>query len=360
MKYRYKPVQLRIILLIILVSGIGCDINEKKKKIIIIEEEDHFADASYQELGLLRLSEYGFFETPLKELIPKTNVFPYDMNTPLFTDYALKKRFMYIPQGIAVKYEEKEALDFPVGSVLIKNFYYDDKQLLNQKGKIIETRLLIHEEEGWKALPYIWNVEQTEAFLEITGGDKEVSLVDKGAFNYSIPNMAQCKSCHEVNGRIAPIGPTARQLNKEVHGKNQLLVLSESNILEGLPDITKVQRLVVWDNENSGPLDKRARAYLEINCGHCHRPEGPGKNSGLDLTIFSASDHSLGIFKGPIAAGAGSGGLNFDIVPGDPEESILTYRMESNDPGVMMPELGRKLIHTEGVELIKQWIKSMN
>ena len=360
MKYRNKLIGLLIISCIPLFLGTSCDVNEKKKKIIIIEEEEYPGNTSYQELGLLRLSEYGFFETPLKALIPQANVFPYEMNTPLFTDYALKKRFIYIPKGKVAKYVDKEVLDFPIGSVLIKNFYYDDQQLSNQNERIIETRLLIHEEAGWKALPYIWNEEQSDAILEITGGEQEVSLADQGTFSYSIPNMAQCKSCHELNGNIAPIGPTARQLNKEVQGKNQLLKLYEAQVLEGLPDINNVPKLAVWNDDNSSPLNKRARAYLEINCGHCHRPGGPGKNSGLDLTIYSPSDHSLGIFKGPVAAGAGSGGLKFDIVPGNPDASILAYRMESMDPGVMMPELGRKLIHTEGIALIKQWIKSMN
>jgi hypothetical protein len=130
-------------------------------------------------------------------------------------------------------------------------------------------------------------------------------------------------------------------------------------MLKGLPEMTDIPRLVSWDNAESATLDERARAYLEINCGHCHRPEGPGKNSGLDLTTFSPSDHGLGIYKSPVAAGAGSGGHQYDIVPGAPENSILVYRMQSLDPGTMMPELGRSLIHQEGVQLIKDWIRSM-
>jgi hypothetical protein len=150
------------------------------------------------------------------------------------------------------------------------------------------------------------------------------------------------------------------QLNKSVHGNNQLLTLAQAGVLEDLPEISGIANLPVWNDSKTGTLDERARAYLEINCGHCHRPEGPAKNSGLDLTIFSASALSLGVFKGPVAAGAGSGGHSFDIVPGKPAQSILTYRMESSDPGVMMPELGRRLIHTEGIELIKNWITNMN
>lgn len=338
---------------------VGCTSNKKEKEILVIEEEQLSGSISYADVGKLKLSEYGFFQEPLSNLKPLENVFPYELNSALFTDYALKKRFIYIPEGKQANYHEKEVLEFPVGTVLIKNFYYDDAQLNGQKGKIIETRLLIHEETGWEALPYIWNEVQTDAILEITGGEQRVALVGKGTFSYSVPNMAQCKSCHELNGTIAPIGPSARQLNRIVNGENQLSMLAEAGVLNDLPELNSVGKLPKWDDEQSGSLDKRSRAYLEINCGHCHRPEGPGKNSGLDLTIFSASELSLGIYKGPVAAGAGSGGLNYDIVPGKPDASILTYRMASKDPGTMMPELGRSLVHSEGLELIKNWIKSM-
>lgn len=69
---------------------------------------------------------------------------------------------------------------------------------------------------------------------------------------------------------------------------------------------------------------------------------------------------ALGIGKAPVAAGKGSGGRMFSIVPGSPDESILVYRIESTDPGVMMPEMGRRLVHEEGVSLIREWIQSMN
>lgn len=343
---------------IMVIVFFGCNSTKKEDKIVYIEEGSSDANNMYEGLGKLRLSEYGFFKEPINKLQPKEGVFPYEMNTPLFTDYALKKRFIYVPLGTQIKYEEKEVLDFPVGTMLIKNFYYSKEQLAGGPGKIIETRLLIHEEGGWKALPYIWNEEQTDAFLEITGGEQLVELTS-GGFQYKVPNMAQCKSCHEYKGAMAPIGPAARQLNKKVGGENQLSVLAKAGVLHGLPELEDVPGLADWQDRESATLDERARAYLEINCGHCHRPEGPGKNSGLDLTTFSSTDHGLGIYKSPVAAGAGSGGHQYDIVPGRPDNSILVYRMESLDPGTMMPELGRSLIHQEGVELIKEWIRSM-
>lgn len=71
------------------------------------------------------------------------------------------------------------------------------------------------------------------------------------------------------------------------------------------------------------------------------------------------SPMALGIGKAPVAAGKGSGGRLYSIVPGKPDESILLYRIESVDPGVMMPEMGRRLAHKEGVELVRQWILEM-
>ena len=70
-------------------------------------------------------------------------------------------------------------------------------------------------------------------------------------------------------------------------------------------------------------------------------------------------DMALGIYKATVSAGAGTGGHTYSIVPGHPEESIMVYRMNSTNPGAMMPELGRSLIHQEGVALISEWIKEM-
>ncbi len=318
---------------------------------------------SYQKIGKLKLSEYGFFKGELAELIPVENVQLYDIKSPLFTDYALKKRFISLPEGSNISVSDDQDLEFPVGTVLIKNFYYENSQLAQGNGRIIETRLLIHEEDGWKALPYIWNLEQTEAYLEIAGGNFPFQLKNASQpFDYSVPTMTQCKSCHEKNGEIQPIGPSVRQINKTIivegEEKNQLENLHAIGWMKEKPNITQIAQFVDYQNKNA-PLNKRARAYLDVNCAHCHRPEGPAKNSGLNLRYDNEDPFSLGINKAPIAAGKGSGGLLYDIVAGKPDESILLFRMKSNDPGIMMPELGRHMPHQEGLELIREWIKSM-
>ncbi|MFZ9981003.1 MAG: SO2930 family diheme c-type cytochrome [Cyclobacteriaceae bacterium] len=296
-----------------------------------------------------KLSSYGFFSGILKDLNPSKGVIPYDINAPLFSDYASKKRFIFLPEGKKIKYSQDDVFDFPDRSVLIKNFYYPQ-----DAGRIIETRLLIKEAGDWKALPYIWNDEQTEAFLEPGGGEKTVNAGALGNIRYHIPNQTQCKNCHARGDRMMPVGPTARQLNKN----NQLQDWKALNIIEGLPADHQIPKLTAFEDE-SAAVDLRARSWLEANCAHCHRSDGPAKTSGLHLLASVTDPLKLGIGKAPVAAGKGSGGKKYDIIPGSPEESILYFRIVSNDPGIMMPELGRSVVHEEGARLISQWIKEM-
>ena len=320
-----------------------------------------------------KLSDYGFFEGNMAEQKPSTGVLPYSLNTPLFSDYAEKLRFVKLPENTTVAYNATEVMDFPVGTTIIKTFYYPNDFRKPDKGKrLMETRLLIHENEGWKALAYVWNDEQTEALLEVAGDTKEVSYIDtegkKKKHQYSIPNLNQCKGCHNRNEQMAPIGPSARQLNGEysVWGKleeaskeNQLLAWQKMGILTGLPAIETVPKAAIWNKPESGSLDARARIWLDINCAHCHRLGGPAQTSGLNLSIHETDPLTFGILKTPVAAGRGSGNRKFDIVPNKPDESILLYRIESIDPGEMMPEVGRKTMHKEGIELIRDWIKQI-
>jgi hypothetical protein len=148
-----------------------------------------------------KLSDYQFFEGNGSEQIPTRGVLPYSLNTPLFTDNAEKLRFVKLPDNQTVVYNATEVLDFPVGSTIIKTFYYPNDFRKPELGrKLIETRLLIHEEDGWKALDYVWNEQQTEAYLEVAGDTKEVSYIDangkKKKHEYGIPNINQCKGCH--------------------------------------------------------------------------------------------------------------------------------------------------------------------
>ena len=114
-----------------------------------------------------------------------------------------------------------------------------------------------------------------------------------------------------------------------------------------------------WNDPSSGDLDARARSYLDINCGTCHRFGAAAATSALYLDLAENDAEHLGVCKAPVSAGRGAGNLLFDIVPGEPEESIVVHRMESTKPKVMMPEIGRTLTHAEGVDLIREWIGTL-
>ncbi|MBV6442665.1 MAG: hypothetical protein EPGJADBJ_04386 [Saprospiraceae bacterium] len=315
-----------------------------------------------------KLSDYAFFSGSLADLEPAPGVFPYEVNAPLFSDYAEKARFIYLPEGASMTYRDSAAFDFPNGAVIIKNFFYPHDAARPEKGRrILETRLLLKEEKGWKALEYIWNAGQTDALLEVAGATFPVAWLDasgkKQSLQYVAPNLNQCKGCHSYDGKFVPLGINARQLNRTESAENQLLRWQKARKISLPENFTpdSAPRLADYriTNHQSTNHQSAARAYLDANCGHCHNPHGPASTSGMFLDVFENDPERLGVNKTPVAAGRGSGDRKFGIVPGKPSESILVFRMESDDTGIRMPELGRQLAHKEGLELIKAWIKEM-
>ncbi len=315
------------------------------------------------------LSEYNFFKGTLKDLMPNDKVLPYDLITALFTDYAHKARFVWMPEGVSAKYSKDEAIDFPAGTVLIKNFYYPNDFRDESKGrKIIETRLLVKRKDTWNALDYVWNDEQTDAVLNIVGDTKKVSYIDLNgkavSIDYSIPNKNQCKNCHNMNSVMVPIGPKVRYLNKDFKyadgTKNQLEKWEQTGYLTGYKkEENLTNKIANAFDPASGTLEERAKSYIEVNCAHCHRREGSANTTGLFLLMSEKDPESWGLMKSPVAAGRASGNCLYDVVPGKPDESILVYRMTENDPEIRMPELGRSIQHVEAVQLIRQWVSEM-
>lgn len=309
-----------------------------------------------------KLADYGFFEDAGADR-PVDGVLPYDLINPLFSDHAVKHRLAYVPKGISAVYSADDVFGFPVGSALIKTFaFVPDMRAPGVREYKVETRLLIHKPDGWAAFPYIWNAEGTEATYAPAGGRQAIALVDTSgdalSIDYAIPNKNQCKTCHQDGDAVLPIGPKARNLNHDgPAGVNQVADWQARDMLERVPGDVPAAPLVL---DARLPVADRARAYLDINCAHCHKASGSASNSGLWLGAGELSDVKLGIGKHPTAAGRGSGGIRFVIAPGDPDQSILTYRMQSSEAGVAMPELGRSLIDEAGGALVRAWITSMD
>lgn len=310
------------------------------------------------------LSEYGFFKNDLKEFVPNEGVTPYNIVTPLFTDYAVKDRFIRLPAAQQIAYRPHGVLDFPDSTFLIKSFSYIN---LENKKIVVETRLMFKDpqDHAWKVMNYLWNDEQTDARKLIIGARLPIQLLDNDGMaittNYQVPNVNDCKRCHISYNEILPIGPKARNLNYTLPGEteNQLAKWASMGIIKELPALDSIEQLPDWQDKKHYTVNERARAYLDVNCSYCHTKGGDAYNTGLFLEYEQKDPNHLGIMKLPVSAGGGAGGLNYDIIPDDPENSILLYRMNSTEPGTAMPELTRTIIHKEGVALIREWIKGM-
>ncbi|MEM8498476.1 MAG: SO2930 family diheme c-type cytochrome [Pseudomonadota bacterium] len=347
----------------------------------------HAADAVPQQLSAWQLLSVNNQRLSLNK-----HAVPYDLNSSLFTDYAHKLRTVWIPRDEEIGYSAEETFDFPVGTVISKTFFYpraggadaefnlvlkqadqaqyfENGELDLSKVRLIETRLLVRQSDHWQALPYVWNDQQTDASLEITGDIKSLSLLESGSdvaqsFAYVVPDKNQCAGCHETNHgskQLLPIGPKARHLHKAsvYHaGTAQLTAWREKLSLTGMPETIVAN--ADWQSSAEHSLDERARSYLDINCSHCHNPNGAADTSALLLNIQNENVLSMGVCKPPVAAGRGTGNRQYSIVPGNAEQSIMTFRMRSTKPGDMMPELGRSLAHTEGIALLSEWINALD
>ena len=334
------------------------------------------------------LSEWHLLNVAEGRLALNAGVLPYDLVTPLFSDYAHKLRTVWMPKGVSATYTADKAFDFPVGTVLTKTFYYPRANggpdailetydaepgspaagLDLSRVRLVETRVLVRRADGWTVLPYVWNADQSEAELERTGDEKALTLVDAQGhgqkFTYVVPNENQCASCHVTNlksGEFTPLGPKARNLNRTLAYAdgtgNQIARWVKAGFLTGVP-AGELPRAADWRDAGL-PIADRARTYLDVNCAHCHQAGGTASNTSLRLDSLGPADWSLGLCKPSVAAGKGTGDRIHDIVPGKPDDSILPYRLASTEGGVMMPELGRSTVHREGVQLIRDWIAAM-
>ncbi len=315
-----------------------------------------------------KLSGYGLFEGTGSTQQPVDGVVPYTLNTKLFSDYTDKYRFIRVPAGSSIGYTDSGVLDFPEGTLIAKTFAYPiDERDPTAGERLLETRIEVLRNGEWFGYSYQWNDEQTEAHLLLGGGVLDVSWLrsdgSETTNRYEIPNANQCLNCHSQNNKYVPIGPTALNMNREFNfptgTKNQLEHLASKHGIDGLPPIKDLDSMPVADDPTTGDLDRRAHAWLHVNCAHCHSPKGTARTSGLDLRYSQKNPAKFGLWKSPVAAGHGSGGREYDIVPGEPDKSILLFRIQSTDPSIRMPNVARNMVPNEATELIREWIAAM-
>src|SRR5262245_36467587 len=172
------------------------------------------------ETPALLLSDYRLFRD-LGARAPNAGVIPYDINTALYSDGALKFRYVFVPPNASARYSVDGIFDFSVGTTLIKTFAVAaDMRRPQENVRLLEARLLIRRAGGWAALAYVWNDAQTEARYAPVGADIPAHWIDDDgalvSLNWRVPNRNQCKGCHDRGSAITPLGPSARNLNRDI------------------------------------------------------------------------------------------------------------------------------------------------
>ncbi|MGX7666842.1 hypothetical protein [Flavobacterium pedocola] len=327
-----------------------------------------------------KLSDYKFFTGDLKYLTPAVGVLPFKPASALFSDYAHKKRFVWMPSGVKATYNgDGNVLELPVGAALIKNFYYEHVQPSNTT-KLIETRIMIRKATGWIFANYVWNDEQTEAFLDLNGSYKDISWMDENNqiknVSYRIPSEVQCITCHKTKQTVnnveqtiyLPIGIKPQNLNfNYTYGsevKNQLIKWISQGYLNDNFALPTASNSTVDYEDTSKPIDLRARSYVDINCAHCHTD-----NKHCDYRPMRFAFSQTGGTNGNTMMGACVDTEDMQgfpttlakiVAPGNINKSMLYYRINTTNETYRMPLHGRTLVHTEGVAMMEQWINSLS
>ena len=291
---------------------------------------------------LPNLSQLNLFSGNMADLTLSTNVFEYDLITPLFTDYAHKLRLIALPQGQAMEYDGEGFPIFPNGTVLAKTFFYNnDETNLSLGRKIIETRVLIRVNGAWTIGNYVWNEAQTDAVLDENQYTVPISWINEAgeamSTNYVVPAANDCTKCHSNAGNVVAIGPKVRNMNFEIDGINQLQKFIDAGHLIEAPSVNTIAALPNWKDEALS-LESRSRAYFDVNCAHCHSPGGFCEvQSTLDLR-FELDFNETNIFE---------------------RKNSIDNRMSTFSAGFSMPFIGTTMIHSEGYDLIKAYLDTL-
>lgn len=307
---------------------------------ILIFGQSFRSKTEYKGKMFSKISAYNIFKGTPADLISESDFQTYELATESFTDYAEKKRFIKVPHGYKLMLLGDGLPDFPEGTILVKTFYYfNDKSDPNKGKRLVETRVLTKQNSKWNAGTYLWNKEQTDADLITKGSDLQIDWIDQTGTNrnisYHIPNNRECASCHNSDKLIMPIGFKIRNLNRDVirynNTVNQLLFFKKTAIIDTV-NLSAFSKLPDWQNK-SNSLEQRARAYLEVNCAHCHNEKGSCRFFNLRLG-YEIPFLDSKIFN---------------------KRNLIVKKFSNGS----MPRLGTTIIHKEGLDLIKQYIISL-
>ena len=288
------------------------------------------------------LSSYEIFEGTPSNLTPTEDFELLELSSVLFTDYSHKQRLVKIPAGTQMTKSSDETIDFPNGTILTKTFfYYNDERDTTLGKRIIETRLEIKENGVWNVATYIWNQNQTNAILELNGFDTPIAWVDENGISrsttYHIPTENECMTCHQSNSKMTPLGPTLLNLNRNVERNgstlNQLTHLQNVEVINNF-SVNQISQMVDYNDFNAS-LEERGRAYLAMNCAHCHNPNSWERSAEREFDFrYETPFNEAGILY---------------------EEDKIKRALQDRE----MPLIGTTVLDEEGINLIIEYIESL-
>lgn len=320
------------------------------------------------------LSQTGAF-TDLTNLTPTDGLIPYDLIESFWSDGALKKRWIGIPNDGThdtaeeqIDYSENGNWDLPVGSVLVKHFEMPLNENNPSITKRLETRFSVKAADGnFYFATYKWNNAQTDALLLTTGLDENLNIVKADGSTtvqtWRYPSRAECITCHN-SSTGGTIGVRTRFLNQDItypktgRTANQLVTLSHLGILNEVITDADTPSLLTYKagDDATATVDEKARSYMDLNCAYCHQA-GSDVRADFDLRM-SQSLAETGLLDAGINNPLGVVGEKI-LAEGEPEKSILYLRANSAAPSIAMPPVAKNLVDEEGVALIEEWIEQL-
>lgn len=299
-----------------------------------------------------KLSETDLFAS-IKEQKVAEHLIPYEVNAPFWSDDAEKSRYFILPEGKQLGYRNDGSWEVPVGATIVKDFRVQS----GRQKKLFETRLIKRTSDGWEAATYVWNKQETDA--ELLPNGKQFEFWDRsGIHSWHAPSASECASCH-VDAAGYVLGLNTAQLNRNASGSetNQILQWASKGYVS-LPQDLNLETAPRFCSpaDTSVDLATRARVWLDVNCAMCHQPKGPG-NANIDLRYATKLEAT-----GTVGVPPAQGHLEIEnallISPGNPQQSLMLHRIETLSEG-RMPSVGSNQVDPLGVQLLKDWIKSL-
>jgi uncharacterized repeat protein (TIGR03806 family) len=311
------------------------------------------------------LSQAGAFAA-VGSLTPADALIGFSVNSPLWSDGAVKERWLALPIGTRIGFAATGAWSFPAGTVFVKHFALPVDERAPGRLRRLETRLLVRDAAGGVyGVTYRWRDDQRDAELLADGQDEDITVhtADGGTRTqrWHYPSRSECLQCHSQAAGLV-LGVTARQLNgTRVHAGqitvNQITAWSRAGLLDPAPDdraIAGLARLsAIGDGHAS--LEQRVRSYLDANCAHCHRPGAVGF-ANYDARYDTPLDQQ-NLIRGEVIIDHGIDRAR-NLMPKDPWRSMVLVRLEAEDQ-LRMPPLARNVVDREAAAVVRQWIATL-